>query len=54
MFALNANYSIAITGSVISLIILFFYKGNSAALAFAVAMENNLLLENLYLKYNTV
>ena len=38
MFALNANYSIAITGSVISLIILFFYKGHSAALAFAVSV----------------
>ena len=37
LFALNANYSIAITGSLISLIILFFYKGHSAALAFAVS-----------------
>ena len=38
MFALNASYSIAITGSVISLIILFFYKGHSVALAFAVSV----------------
>ena len=38
MFALNANYSIAITGSVISLIILLFYKGHSVALAFAVSV----------------
>lgn len=38
MFVLNANYSIAITGSVISLIILFFYKGHSVALAFAVSV----------------
>ena len=37
LFVLNANYSIAITGSVISLIILFFYKGHSTALAFAVS-----------------
>ena len=37
LFVLNANYSIAITGSVISLIILLFYKGHSAALAFAVS-----------------
>ena len=38
LFAVNANYSIAITGSVISLIILFFYKGHSAALAFVVSV----------------
>ena len=37
LFVLNANYAIAITGSVISLIILFFYKGHSAALAFVVS-----------------
>lgn len=37
LFVLNANYSIAITGSVISLIILLFYKGHSAALAFVVS-----------------
>ena len=37
LFVLNANYSIAITGSVISLIILLFYKGHSVALAFAVS-----------------
>ena len=37
LFVLNANYSIAITGSIISLIILLFYKGHSAALAFAVS-----------------
>ena len=37
LFVLNANYSIAITGSLISLIILFFYKGHSAALAFVIS-----------------
>ena len=37
LFVLNANYAIAITGSVISLIILLFYKGHSAALAFVVS-----------------
>ena len=37
LFVLNANYSIAITGSVISLIILLFYKGHSTALAFTVS-----------------
>lgn len=37
LFVINANYSIAITGSVISLIILLFYKGHSAALAFVVS-----------------
>lgn len=37
LFVLNANYSIAITGSVISLIILLFYKGHSAVLAFTVS-----------------
>ena len=37
LFMLNANYSIAITGSVISLIILLFYKGHSAGLAFVVS-----------------
>lgn len=37
LFVLNANYSIAITGSFISLIILLFYKGHSAGLAFAVS-----------------
>ena len=37
LFVINANYSIAITGSVISLIILLFYKGHSAGLAFAVS-----------------
>lgn len=37
LFVLNANYSIAITGSFISLIILLFYKGHSAALAFVVS-----------------
>ena len=36
-FVINANYSIAITGSIISLIILLFYKGHSAGLAFAVS-----------------
>ena len=38
LFVLNANYSIAITGSFISLIIMFFYKGHSAGLAFAVSV----------------
>ena len=38
LFVINANYSIAITGSVISLIILLFYKGHSAGLAFAVSV----------------
>lgn len=37
LFVVNANYSIAITGSVFSLIILLFYKGHSAGLAFAVS-----------------
>lgn len=37
LFVINANYSIAITGSVFSLIILLFYKGHSAGLAFAVS-----------------
>ena len=37
LFMLNANYSIAITGSVISFIILLFYKGHSAGLAFVVS-----------------
>lgn len=37
LFVLNANYSIAITGSIISLVILLFYKGHSVALAFAVS-----------------
>ena len=37
LFVINANYSIAITGSVISLIILLFYKGHSAGLAFVVS-----------------
>ena len=38
MFILNANYSIAIIGSLISLIILLFYKGHSIGLAFAVSL----------------
>ena len=38
LFVINANYSIAITGSVFSLIILLFYKGHSAGLAFAVSV----------------
>ena len=38
MFILNANYSIAIVGSLISLIILLFYKGHSIGLAFAVSL----------------
>lgn len=37
LFVLFANYSIAITGSLISLIILLFYKGHSVGLAFAVS-----------------
>lgn len=37
LFVINANYSIAITGSVIGLIILLFYKGHSVGLAFAVS-----------------
>lgn len=37
IFILNANYSIAIVGSLISLIILLFYKGHSIGLAFAVS-----------------
>ena len=38
LFVLNANYSIAIMGSLISLIILLFYKGHSVGLAFAVSL----------------
>ena len=38
LFVINANYSIAITGSLFSLIILLFYKGHSAALAFSVSV----------------
>lgn len=38
LFILNANYSIAIVGSLISLIILLFYKGHSIGLAFAVSL----------------
>lgn len=38
MFILNANYSIAIVGSLISLIVLLFYKGHSIGLAFAVSL----------------
>lgn len=38
LFTLNANYSIAITGSLISLIILYFYNGNSVGWAFAVSV----------------
>lgn len=38
LFVINANYSIAITGSLISLVILLFYKGHSVALAFAVSV----------------
>lgn len=37
MFILNANYSIAMVGSLISLIILLFYKGHSIGLAFAIS-----------------
>lgn len=37
LFVINANYSIAITGSIISLIILLFYKGHSVGLAFVVS-----------------
>ena len=37
MFILNANYSIAIVGSLISLIVLLFYKGHSIGLAFAIS-----------------
>ena len=37
LFVINANYSIAITGSVISLIILLFYKGHSVGLAFVAS-----------------
>lgn len=37
LFVVNANYSIAITGSIISLIILLFYKGHSTGLAFVVS-----------------
>ena len=37
LFILNANYSIAIVGSMISLILLLFYKGHSIGLAFAVS-----------------
>ena len=51
LFVINANYSIAITGSVISLIILLFYKGHSAALAFVVSagLFITLMLMILYL-----
>ena len=38
LLIINANYSIAITGSVFSFIILFFYKGHSAGLAFIVSI----------------
>ena len=37
LFIINANYSIAITGSLISLIILLLYKGHSIGLAFVVS-----------------
>ena len=37
LFILNANYSIAIMGSAISLILLLLYKGHSIGLAFAVS-----------------
>lgn len=38
LFVINANYSIAITGSLFSLLIMLFYKGHSAGLAFAVSV----------------
>lgn len=52
LFVANANYSIAITGSMISLIVLLFYKGHSAGLAFAVAVGLffSLMLAILYLE----
>lgn len=37
LLVINANYSIAITGSIIGLIILLFYKGHSVGLAFVVS-----------------
>ena len=37
LYVINANYAIAITGSFISLIILLFYKGHSAVLAFIIS-----------------
>lgn len=37
MFVMFANYSIAITGSLISLLILLFYKGHSVGMAFVVS-----------------
>lgn len=51
LFVVNANYSIAITGSMISLIMLLFYKGHSVGLAFAVAagLFFSLMLAILYL-----
>lgn len=38
LFVLNANYSIALLGTIISFIILFFYKGHSVALAFSLSV----------------
>ena len=52
MFILNANYSIAIVGSLISLIILLFYKGHSIGLAFAVSFGLFVALMMMVLYWN--
>jgi len=52
MFILNANYSIAIVGSLISLIILLFYKGHSIGLAFAVSLGLFIALMMMILYWN--
>lgn len=52
LFVINANYSIAITGSVISLIILLFYKGHSATLAFIVSAGLFIALMLMILYWN--
>lgn len=52
MFILNANYSIAMVGSLISLIILLFYKGHSIGLAFAVSFGLFVALMMMILYWN--
>ena len=52
LFMLNANYSIAITGSVISFIILLFYKGHSAGMAFVVSAGLFILLMMMILYWD--
>lgn len=52
LFVINANYSIAITGSVISLVILLFYKGHSAGMAFVVSAGLFILLMMMILYWD--